>query len=96
MVVSPCYVPHIFLRDTTGAQDSFQIKVPKTCNEGLTPRPPFLFSAGASFTDPKPLCAAICRIHYLIRIAPAERPSAGGIGMRVSAAALQTLRVRDK
>jgi len=32
-----------FLRDTTGAQDSFQIKVPKTCNEGLTPRPLFVF-----------------------------------------------------
>jgi|GEM_PF-6114033 len=29
----------------TWAQDSFRIKVPKTCNEGLTPRP-FLFSDG--------------------------------------------------
>lgn len=29
----------------TWAQDSYRIKVPKTCNEGLTPRP-FLFSDG--------------------------------------------------
>ena len=41
MVVSPCYVPLIFWRDTTGAQDSYQFRVSYDLRMGLTPRPLF-------------------------------------------------------
>lgn len=82
MVVSSGYVLFVVCKQgLTGAQDSFHLKVtPRPTSRGWH-RAPFLFSAGASSTNPKPSCAAICRIHYLIRIAPAERPPADGIGM---------------
>ena len=46
MVVSPCYVPHIFLRDTTGAQDSFLNRVSYDLLNGADTAPPFLCPCG--------------------------------------------------
>lgn len=53
MVVSPCYVPLIFWRDTTGAQDSYQFRVSYDLRMGLTPRPLFYALAGRGFTPTK-------------------------------------------
>ena len=47
MVVSPCYVPLIFWRDTTGAQDSFQFRVSYDLWCGADTAPPFLCLSGA-------------------------------------------------
>jgi len=92
MVVSSGYVLFVICKQgLTGAQDSFHLKVtPRPTSRGWH-RAPFLFSVGTSSTNPKPSCAAIRRIHYIIRIAPAERPPAGGIGISLQQRLFWTL-----
>ena len=72
--------PIRFLRiGLTWAQDSFRIKVPKTCNEGLTPRP-FLFSDGRihRISIRKVMKSGAPPISKHIRLFPVVRSGNGG------------------
>ena len=80
MVVSPCYVPLIFWRDTTGAQDSYQFRVSYDLRMGLTPRPLFYAYPGRISNNPHESMEPRCVLPSMRTIsAPADctRPLLG-------------------
>ena len=73
MVVSPCYVPLIFWRDTTGAQDSFQFRVSYDLWCGADTAPPFYAYPGRISNNPHESMETRCVLPSMRNIAvPAD------------------------